>query len=195
MCLVAPYPFRLEPLEDFDPLVDFDMTGGDDVWFARPQLFFTCSLCPTGRSQDKSSHTPNSFMQRSGIPMVYERAASQLPTLYVCPVENVLGRVPLIPCYLKGNSHNTIPFSLRQHVPNGAAADSRQDSGTGSRLFEVNIWMWRYGRSFPRKVPVMDAVEMRRERVRESRRRGAATLKRRRLAAASADAAAGRPAE
>jgi hypothetical protein len=92
-------------LEDFDPLVGFDMTGGDDVWFARPQLFFTCSLCPTGCSQDKSSHrevspvffstfepislTPNSFMQRSGIPMVYERAASQLPTLYVCPVENV----------------------------------------------------------------------------------------------------------
>ena len=113
---MAPYPFRLEPLEDFDPLVDFDMTGGDDVWFARPQLFFTCSLCPTERSQDKSSHrevslvffstfepislTPNSFMQRSGIPMVYERAASQLPTLYVCPVENVLGRVPLILCYL-----------------------------------------------------------------------------------------------
>ncbi len=27
LCLVAPYPFRLEPLEDFDPLVDFDMTG------------------------------------------------------------------------------------------------------------------------------------------------------------------------
>ncbi len=90
LCLVAPYPFRLEPLEDFDPLVDFDMTGGNDVWFARPQLFFTCSLCPTGRSQDKSSHrevslvffstlpislTPNSFMQRSGIPMVYERTA------------------------------------------------------------------------------------------------------------------------
>jgi hypothetical protein len=56
LCLVAPYPFRLEPLEDFDPLVDFDMTGGDDVWFAPPQLFFTCSFCPNGRSQDKSSH-------------------------------------------------------------------------------------------------------------------------------------------
>ncbi len=53
------------------------------------------------------------------------------------------------------------------------------------------------GRSFHRKVSVMDldAVEMRRERVRESRRRGAATLKRRRLAAASADAAAGWAAE
>ncbi len=68
--------------------------------------------------------------------MVYERAASQLSTLYVCPVKTVLGRVPLIPCYLKGNSHTTIPFSLRHHVPDGAAADSRQDSGTGSRLFE-----------------------------------------------------------
>ncbi len=36
LCLVAPYPFRMEQLEDFDPLTDFDMTGGDDVWFARP---------------------------------------------------------------------------------------------------------------------------------------------------------------
>ncbi len=74
LCLVAPYPFRLEPLEEFDPLVDFDMTGGDDAWFARSQLFF-------------------------------------------------------------------------------------------SRLFEVNIWMWRYGRWFPRKMSVKDAEEKRRERV------------------------------
>ena len=199
LCLVAPYPFRLEPLEDFDPLTDFDMTGGDDVWFARPQLFFSCSLCPTGQMEDKASHievslvffstfepislTPNSCMQRNGIPMLYERAASQLPTLYVCPVENVLGRVPLMPCYLKGNLHSTIPHSLWHAVPAGAAADSRPDSGTGSRLFEVNIWMWRYGRAFPRKISVEDAEEMRLKRLQESRRKGAETLKRRRVAA------------
>ena len=193
LCLVAPYPFRLEPLEDFDPLTDFDMTGGDDVWFARPQLFFSCSLCPTGQMEDKASHievslvffstfepislTPNSCMQRNGIPMLYERAASQLPTLYVCPVENVLGRVPLMSCYLKGNLHNTIPHSLRHAVLAGAAADSRPDSGTGSRLFEVNIWMWRYGRAFPRKISVEDAEEMRFKRVQESRRKGAESLK------------------
>jgi hypothetical protein len=168
--LWPPYPFRLEPLEDFDPLVDFDMTGGNNVWFARPQLFFSFRLFPTGRWQDTSSHrevslvffstfepislTPDSCMQRHGIPMVYERAISQLPTLYVCPVENVLGRVPLLPYYLKGNFHNTIPYILRHHVPAGAAADSRQDSGTGSRLFEVNIWMWRYVRAFPRTISV-----------------------------------------
>ena len=205
MCLVAPYPFRLEPLEEFDPLSDFDMTGGDDVWFARPQLFFSCTLCPTGQMEDKASHrevslvffstfepislTPDSCMQRNGIPMLYERAASQLPTLYVCPVENVLGRVPLMPCYLKGNLHNTIPHALRYEVPDGAAADSRPDSGTGSRLFEVNMWMWRYGRAFPRKISVEDAEEMRRKRVQESRRRGAETLKRRRLAVAARQAA------
>ena len=80
-------------------------------------------------------------MQKIGIPMLYERASSQLPTLYVCPVpvENVLGRVQLIPCFLRGNKNNTIPYSLLYEVPDGAAADSRHDSGTGSRLFEVNV--------------------------------------------------------
>jgi hypothetical protein len=205
LALVAPYPFRVEPLEDFDPLTDFDMTGGDDVWFARPQLFFSCTLCPTGQMENKSSHrevslvffstfepislTPDSCMQKNGIPMLYERAPSQIPTLYVCPVENVLGRVPMIPCFLRGNTNNTIPYSLRYHIPDEAAADSRHDSGTGSRLFEVNVWMWNYGRAFPRKIPVADAEAMRRKRVQDSRLRGAATLKRRR------EAGAVRPAE
>ncbi len=53
LCLVAPYPFRLEPLHEFNPLTDFDMTGGDDMWYARPQLFFSCTLCPTGQMGDK----------------------------------------------------------------------------------------------------------------------------------------------
>ena len=125
--------------------------------------------------------------------MLYERAASQLPTLYVWPVENVLGSVPLMPCYLKGNQHNRIPHSLRNNVPagSGAAADSRPNSGTGSRLFEVNMWMpvWRYGRALPRKISAEDAEEMRRKRVQESRRKGAETLKRRRLAVAARQAA------
>jgi hypothetical protein len=30
LCLVAAYLFHLEPLEDFDPLTDFDMSGGND---------------------------------------------------------------------------------------------------------------------------------------------------------------------
>ena len=164
VCVVAPYPFRIEPLEDFDPMGDLDVTGRGDLWYARPLLFFTCSVCPTGHMGDGTSHkdlslvffstfepislTPDSCMQRKGVPMLYERAASQVPSLYVCPVENVLGRVPLIPCYLNGNSVNTIPHNFRGKIPREAAADSRPDSGTGSRLFEMNMWMWRYGRPF-----------------------------------------------
>ncbi len=127
-------------------------------------------------------------MQRNGIAVLYKRAASELPTLYhVCPVENVLGRAPLLPCYIMGNKHNTIQHALRYEVPDGAAADSREDNGTGSRLFEVNIWIRRYGRALPRQVSVKDADEMRQPRVAESRRKGAETLKRRRLAAAARD--------
>jgi hypothetical protein len=195
VCVVAPYPFRIEPLEDFDPIGDFDVTGGGDVWFARPLLFFNCTLCPTGHMGDTRSHkdvslvffstfepislTPESCMQRKGIPMQYERAASQVPSLYVCPVENVLGRVPLIPCYLNGNSANTIFHCFRGKITREASADSRPDNGTGSRLFEMNMWMWRYGRTFPRQISVDQAVELRKKRVQESRARGAETLRRR----------------
>ena len=121
-------------------------------------------------------------MQRKGVPMLYERSAAVLPTLYVCPVENVLGRVPLIPCYLNGNTCNTIPHKYRGAIPAEAEADSRPDSGTGSRLFEINIWMWRYGRTFPREITVADAVELRKKLLVDSRTRAAATLKRRREA-------------
>jgi hypothetical protein len=41
VCVAAPYPFRIEPLEDFDPIGDLDVTGGGDVWYARPLLFVT----------------------------------------------------------------------------------------------------------------------------------------------------------
>ena len=61
--------------------------------------------------------------------------------------------------------------------------DQTTELGPGSRLFEINIWMWRYGRTFPREVTVADAVAMRKERVQESRRQAAATMQRRRAQA------------
>jgi hypothetical protein len=38
----------IEPLEVFNPIGDLDTTGRDDVWYARPLLFFTCTLSPIG---------------------------------------------------------------------------------------------------------------------------------------------------
>jgi hypothetical protein len=46
LCLVAPYPFRLEPLDEFDPLCDFEMTGGDDVWFCLTTIVFFVQPVP-----------------------------------------------------------------------------------------------------------------------------------------------------
>jgi hypothetical protein len=132
-----------------------------------------------------------------GVSMLYERAATVLPSLYVCPVANlnVLGRVPLIPCYLNGNTSNTIPFRYRGAILPEAAADSRpyRDIGTSSRLFEINRLMWHYGRTFPRKISVADTVAMQKQRVQESSLSAlgpvAATLQRRREQATLARAA------
>ncbi len=44
VCLVAPYPYRSEPFDEFIVTRDFDITGAGDVWYARPQLFFKCQL-------------------------------------------------------------------------------------------------------------------------------------------------------
>ncbi len=57
-----------------------------------------------------------------------------LATLVNCPVENVLGRVQLIPFYLNENTCNTIPYKYRGEIPSVAAADSRPDNRTESRL-------------------------------------------------------------
>jgi hypothetical protein len=106
--VIAPYPFRIEPLEEFDPIGGLDVTGGGDVWYARPLHFFSCTLCPTALMGNKTSHkdvslvffntfepiclTTDSCMQRKGVPMLYEREASQVPSLYVCPARGKFPR-------------------------------------------------------------------------------------------------------
>ncbi len=84
-------------------------------------------------------------MESKGIHRVYE--PSPVPTLYVGRVEDLLGRVPLIPCFLDGNATSTIPhkYSSRQKdsfecgCANGACSTSRR----GSHVYEINTWLWR----------------------------------------------------
>ena len=94
--------------------------------------------------------------------MLYDSASNpRLPCLYICPVANVLGRAPLIPCFIGGNSHPTIPHRFKDDRRLGSAsADTQRDRGNGSRLYEVNIWMWRYDRGRPRMVSIADAERM-----------------------------------
>ena len=211
MVLLAPYPNNPNPVESFNVKTDFDLQGDGLVWYARPQLFFNCTLCPTGAQAawQSSTHkevslvyfstfepvelTPDSIMQRAGVPMLYDSASNpRLPCLYICPVANVLGRAPLIPCFIGGNSHPTIPHRFKDDPRLGSAsADTQLDRGNGSRLYEVNIWMWRYGRGRPRMVSIAEAERIRRERVSESRIRAAETRKRRSEAAGAGGAAEG----
>ena len=56
----------------------------------------------------------------------------------------------------------------------------------GSRLYEVNLWLWRYGRGQPRTMSIEEAEAARQpeDRVSEARVRAEETKKRRREAAA-----------
>jgi len=198
VCLIAPAPYNSRPAEDFDVLTDFDMSGEGLLWYGKLQLLFRCTLCPTGRGDARHaplhkevslalistfepiSLTPDSVMQRQGVPMLYDTASSKaLPSLYICPVKNILSRVPLTPSYIGGSLHNTIPYSYRRHDLGSAIADTREGSGNGSRLYEVNVWLWRYGRPQERKVPVFEAIQLRQKRLRSARARAEKTKRRR----------------
>ena len=65
------------------------------------------------------------------------------------------------------------------------SADTQRDRGNGSRLYEVNVWMWRYGRGRPRMVSIAEAEWIRSECLSESRIRAAETRKRSSEAAAA----------
>ena len=202
MCLIAPYPYNPNKAEDFRLDSDFDMSGKGLLWYGRTQLFssFRCTLCPVGaqpwevqRQKEVSlvffsamepiDLTPDSVLQEQNVPMLYDTASSSaIPTLYICDVKNVLGRVPLMPCFLEGSCHHTIPHSFGGHDLQGAKADTRQGSGNGSKLYEVNLWLWRYGRGQPRKMSVAEALSRRQEHWADARRKGTDTRRRRKAA-------------
>ena len=204
VCLIAPYPNNPNPPETFDVASDFDMSGSNLLWYGRLQLLFRCTLRHRAAAiGDVARHlevtlaffstfepvdlTPDSIMQQEGVPMLFDSAScAALPSLYLCHAKNVLGRVPMIPSFVAGNAHPTIPHSLRGRRLGGGMADKQPNRGNGSRLYEVNLWMWRYGRGQERKLSVRKCMEARVKRLREARGRAAETRKRRRLAAEGA---------
>ena len=210
--VLAPFPNNPNPVAEFDVVRDFDLNGDGLVWYARPQLFFNCTLCSRGCQGPEYSAdhkevslvyfstfepinlTPNSVMQKAGVPMLYDTASNpRLPSLNICPAANVLGRAPLIPCFIDsdGNTHPTIPYKFKNSRNLGSAsADTQPDRGNGSRLYEVNLWLWRYGRGQPRTMSIDEAEAARQNRISEARRRAEETKKRRREAAGRERAAA-----
>ena len=91
-------------------------------------------------------------MESRGVRKLYE--PSPVPTLYVGRAEDVIGRVPLYPCFLDGNLTSTIPhkYAARQarDFEYGCADGHLQGSRRGSHVYEVNTWLWNFGRPQPR---------------------------------------------
>ncbi len=126
----------------------FDLQGGGLVWYARPQLLFNCTECTTCAKGPgfSASHkvslvyfstfesidlTPDSIMQRDGVPMLYDSASNpRLPCLYICPVANVLGRAPS----LRVSSAATVKprFHTASRTIDALEAPPPTRSGTGA---------------------------------------------------------------
>ncbi len=143
----------------------------EDCWYACPQLFFMCVLQPKdGRSPKNRTYKtcPDDIvytlvffstfeelklpikgpMEDAGMIKLYE--PSPTPCLYVADVQNMMGRVPLMPLFLAGNSIPTIPQIFSQAkdsgFPYGCADAAATDGRRGSN---VNQWLWQFGRGKP----------------------------------------------
>ncbi len=79
---------------------------------------------------------------------------SPTPCLYVANVQNMMGRVPLILLFLAGNSTPTIPHISSKRKDSGflyGCADAAAvDGRLGRNVYEVNPWLWQFGRGKPR---------------------------------------------
>ncbi len=91
-------------------------------------------------------------MESNSVKKLYE--PSPVPVLYVGRVEDLLGRVPFIPCFLAGKATSTIPhtYSNRQLTACecGRAYGAGPASRKGSHVYEINTWLWAFGRPQPR---------------------------------------------
>ena len=152
-------PYNPAPEESFDFRSDMDLSCNCFLLYAVPQLYFRCTVCPTGSLYHPRQHkefalvffstfepiklTPNAVMQRNGVPMFYYTSScSNLPSLNICLDRNVLGKMPLMPCFMQGNRSPTLLHSFGNRQVE--VADSRNVAGNGSRLYELNIYIWMW---------------------------------------------------
>ncbi len=107
----------------------------------------------------------------------------------MAPYNNVLGRVPLFPLFLDGNATATISHHLRHHLKasaflHGAADAATPDGRRGSNAYEVNTWLWQFGRGRERLggLSVSEAKDRREQVCSAGAQRGAETCRRREAA-------------
>ena len=133
MATIPPYPHYIGNSDaDYDGAAA--ISNPYSMWIVHPQLFFSATLCQLTARVDCYNHSPDDTLldmvfysafgdlhlcfsvtlESNGIRKLYK--PSPVPTLYVGRVEDILGQVPLFPCFLDGNSTSTIPnkYAARQ---------------------------------------------------------------------------------
>jgi hypothetical protein len=75
--------------------------------------------------------------------IVYERLPDN-QVFYVLPVESILGKLPVVPVGDTG----TLPYCMQQHAQDvvGAAFDTREGAGDGSRRCYIDTWALSWSR-------------------------------------------------
>ncbi len=73
------------------------------------------------------------------------------PTPCLCGFRaNLVSRVPLIPFFLAGNITPTNPHKYSKHMsssfPVGSSDTAAADGLHGRNVYEVNQWLWQFGR-------------------------------------------------
>lgn len=117
--------------------------------------------------------TPDAIMQGCPCFMILQAVQPFPVYTFAIHVKNILGRVPMFPIFFEGNTQPTIPHWFRGQRRRfaGWAADTKPDSGNGSCLCEINLWMWLCVWEQERTVSVLRAMETRAKRIREARAR------------------------
>ena len=90
-------------------------------------------------------------MEDAGVVKLYEPSLTPCP--YVANAENMVGRIPLMPCFLDGNATPTIPHKYSKNknscFPAGCADSAAEDGRRGSNVYEVDPSLWQFGRGKP----------------------------------------------
>ncbi len=155
--MVSPYPLCIEEDRHDIPM--------EDCWYARPQLFFTCVLRPKDRRLPKNrtyKSGPDDIvytlvffstfeklklpikgpMEDAGvIKLIKLYEPSPTPCLCVADVQNMVGRVPLMPLFLAGNSTPTIPHIFSKRKDSGFSSDSTSSQGESSLIRSTRCCM------------------------------------------------------
>jgi hypothetical protein len=185
MVILVPYPNNQAIVK-----TDFDLQGDCLVWYARPQLFFNCTLCAavSYRRQgvcvqrfslmyfspfEPIELTPDSTIQEAGgsawSPCSMSRPATGachvLTRLHLPSGKRAGARALQSVLHWRQQSpyyDSTIPHRFKDDQRLGSAStDKQRDLGNGSRLYKVNIWMWSYCRGLPRIVSIAEAERIR----------------------------------